>query len=156
MCDSVLVVFPVLCFSILCFISSILASEPNYFDISCLQFLAHLTQRVRWAIAITWCPSSVRKHFNLLLENLWSKWDQTWQECSFACSNQVLLLSSSNMAARGHKNLWLAEMFNDLLRYYMEDGIENCHEWSLQAANQVLLLFGLIENPRWLPAGDII
>jgi hypothetical protein len=26
---------------------------------------------------------------------------------------------------------------------------------NLQAANQVLLLFGLIENPRWPPAGDI-
>jgi hypothetical protein len=25
-----------------------------------------------------------------------------------------------------------------------------------QAANQVLLLFGPIENPRWPPAGDII
>jgi hypothetical protein len=56
-------------------------------------FLAHLTQRVMWAIAITWRPSSVRKHFNLLLENHWSKWDQTWQECSFAWSNQVVLLS---------------------------------------------------------------
>jgi hypothetical protein len=41
----------------------------------------------------------------------------------------------------------------DLLRYYMEDGIENCHELSLQTANQVLLLFGPIENPRWPPAG---
>ena len=61
------------------------------------------------------------------------------------------------MAARGHKSLWLAEIFNDLLlRYYMEDGIENCHEGSLQAANQVLLIFGPIENPRWPPAGDII
>jgi hypothetical protein len=50
----------------------------------------------------------------------------------------------------------LAEIFNDLLlKYYMKDGIENCHERSLQAANQVLLLFGPIENPRWLPAGDI-
>jgi hypothetical protein len=38
----------------------------------------------------------------------------------------------------------------------MEDGIENCYERLLQAANQVLLLFGPIENPRWLPAGDII
>jgi hypothetical protein len=37
----------------------------------------------------------------------------------------------------------------------MEDGIENCQEWSLQAANQVLLLFGPIENPRMPPAGDI-
>jgi hypothetical protein len=43
-----------------------------------------------------------------------------------------------------------------LLRYYMEDGIENCHESSLQAANQVLLFFGPIENPRWPPTGDII
>jgi hypothetical protein len=32
------------------------------------------------------------------------------------------------MAARGHKSLGLAEIFNDLW-YYMEDGIENCHEW---------------------------
>jgi hypothetical protein len=33
------------------------------------------------------------------------------------------------MAARGHKSLWLAEIFNDLLlRYYMEDGIDNFHE----------------------------
>jgi hypothetical protein len=38
----------------------------------------------------------------------------------------------------------------------MEDGIENGHERSLQAVNQVLLLFGPIENPRWPPAGDII
>jgi hypothetical protein len=38
----------------------------------------------------------------------------------------------------------------------MEDGIENCHESSLQAAKQVLLLFGPIENPRWPPSGDII
>jgi hypothetical protein len=61
------------------------------------------------------------------------------------------------MAARVHKSLWLAEIFNDLLlQYYMEDGIENCYEWSLQAANQVLFLFGPIENPRWPPAGDII
>jgi hypothetical protein len=38
----------------------------------------------------------------------------------------------------------------------MEGGIENCHESSLQAANQVLLFFGLIENPRWPPTVDII
>jgi hypothetical protein len=54
----------------------------------------------------------------------------------------------SNMAARGRISLRLAEIFNDLLlRYYMEDGIENCHDWSLQAANQVLLL---VEVTFWL------
>jgi hypothetical protein len=60
----------------------------------------------------------------------------------------------SNMAARGHTSLWLAEICYDLLRYYMEDGIENCHEWSLQSVNQVLLLFGPIESPRWPPVRD--
>ena len=30
----------------------------------------------------------------------------------------------------------------------MEDEIENCHERSLQAANQVLLLFGPIEKSK--------
>ena len=33
----------------------------------------------------------------------------------------------------------------------MEDGIVSCQERSLQDANQVLLLFWLIESPRWLP-----
>ena len=118
-----------------------------------VEFLAHPTRRVRWAIAITWHPSSVRKHFKQIEAN------------GTKCGRNVHLYGLtkccydrlSNMAARGHKSLWLAEIFNDLLlRYYMEDGIENCHEWSLQAANQVLLLFGPIENPRRPPAGDII
>jgi hypothetical protein len=74
-----------------------------------------------------------------------------WSIVVTFCSDRL-----SNMAARGHNSLWLAEISKDLLlRYYMEDGIENCHERSLQAANQVLLLFGLIENPRWPPARDI-
>ena len=44
------------------------------------------------------CPS---KHFNLLLENHGSKWDQTWQECSFAWFNQVLLLSLRSVIQYG-------------------------------------------------------
>jgi hypothetical protein len=50
--------------------------------------LSHLIRRVRWAIVITWGPSSVvcrpsvRKQFNPFLENHWSKWYQTRQECS--------------------------------------------------------------------------
>ena len=60
------------------------------------------------------------------------------------------------MAARCHNSLWLAEIskifFSDTtwkmeLKIVMNDQ---------QAANQVLLLFGPIENPRWPPAGDII
>jgi hypothetical protein len=31
-----------------------------FWPLCCLSFLAHLTQRVMWGIAITWRPSSVR------------------------------------------------------------------------------------------------
>jgi hypothetical protein len=59
---------------------------------------------VMWAFAITWRPSIVvRKHFNLLLENHLSKWDkkaQDW-ECSFAWSNQELLLSLRSVIQHG-------------------------------------------------------
>jgi hypothetical protein len=44
---------------------------------------------VMWSIAFTWRPSSsscvvIRKllHFNLLLQNHWANWNQTWYECS--------------------------------------------------------------------------
>jgi hypothetical protein len=58
-----------------------------------------------------------------------------WQECSFAWSNQVLLLfvpiGYPTWLPRAIKASDLTEIFNDLLhRYYMEDGIENCHEWN--------------------------
>ena len=66
-------------------------------------FFAHLTRRVMWAIDITWRPSSVRKHFNLLLENNWGKWDQTWHGLTMCCYFHYDRLS--NMAARGHKTL---------------------------------------------------
>ena len=65
------------------------------------------------AIAITWLPSSLRKHFNLLLENHGSKRDQMWQEFLFAWSNQVLLLSLRSVIQHGcqDKILRLAEIF---------------------------------------------
>jgi hypothetical protein len=44
-------------------------------------FLAHLTQRVMWAILITWRPSYVVNFFkNLLLWKYWTNGNQTWSE----------------------------------------------------------------------------
>ena len=71
-----------------------------------VEFLARLTRRVRWAIAITWHPSSVRKHFKQIEAN------------GTKCGRNVHLYGLtkccydrlSNMAARGHKSLWLAEI----------------------------------------------
>ena len=77
------------------------SSVPDLRPYDSHRFLARLTRRVMWAIAIPWRPLSVRKHFNLLLENHWSKWDQTWQEYSFSWSNQVLLLSLRSVIQHG-------------------------------------------------------
>ena len=48
----------------------------------CRPFLAHLSQRLTWAIVIAHRPSSVRKlsHFRLLLWNHWTEFNETWQE----------------------------------------------------------------------------
>ena len=76
--------------------------ELNFLFLVLGSFLAHLTQRVMWGIAITWRPSSVRRpssvvrrpssvvrrpsvnfsYFNLLLWNNWTKWNQIWQKAS--------------------------------------------------------------------------
>ena len=48
-----------------------------------LRFLAHLTQRVMWAIAITFRPSVNISHFNLLLRKYWANCNQTLVEWSF-------------------------------------------------------------------------
>jgi hypothetical protein len=47
-------------------------------------FLAHLSWKLKWAILIACCPSSVRKllHFRLLLQNHWANFNQTWHKSS--------------------------------------------------------------------------
>ena len=79
-----------------CFITN---NDKNYFAISCSTWLSMSSAR----LIFSYCHhlASVRKHFNLLLENHWSKWDQTWQECSFAWSNQVLLRSVIQHGCQG-------------------------------------------------------
>jgi hypothetical protein len=55
-------------------------------------FLAHLSWKLKWAILIAFCPSSVRPsvclsvckllHFRLLLQNQWANFNQTWHKSS--------------------------------------------------------------------------
>ena len=62
------------------------------------QFLAHLSQRLEWAIAVRFRPSSVVRspssvnflHFHLLLENAWLDFNQTWQESSLGVGDSKL------------------------------------------------------------------
>ena len=75
-------------------------------------FLAHLSRRLEWAIAVRFRPSSVVRrascvvrrassvvrrpssvnflHFHLLLENAWLDFNQTWQESSLGVGDSKL------------------------------------------------------------------
>ena len=78
-------------------------------------FLAHLSRRLEWAIAVRFRPSSVVRrpscvvrrascvvrrpssvnflHFHLLLENAWLDFNQTWQESSLGVGDSKLFKS---------------------------------------------------------------
>ena len=57
-------------------------------------FLAHLSRRLKWAIAVRFRPSSVNfLHFHLLLENAWLDFNQTWQESSLGVGDSKLFKS---------------------------------------------------------------
>ena len=70
-----------------------------------LLFLAHLSRRLEWAIAVCFRPSCVVRrascvvrrassvnflHFHLLLENTWLDFNQTWQESSLVVGDSKL------------------------------------------------------------------
>jgi hypothetical protein len=68
-------------------------------NVALYPFLAHLSWKLKWAILIACCPSSiclsVRKllHFRLLLQNHWANFNQTWHKSSLGegilnCSNE--------------------------------------------------------------------
>ena len=91
-------------------------------------FLAHLTRRVMWAIAITWRPSSSVvnfSHFNLLLWNHMTDWKQTWQECSLDGPLQSLYFwcrSEIQHGRQGQLCVLIGWNFNNLLvRNHMVD-----------------------------------
>ena len=55
--------------------------------------LAHLSRRLKWAIAVRFRPSSVNfLHFHLL-ENAWLDFNQTWQESSLGVGDSKLFKS---------------------------------------------------------------
>jgi hypothetical protein len=59
-------------------------------------FLAHLSWKLKWAILITFCPSSVclsvckLLHFRLLLQNRWANFNQTWHKLSLGGGDSSL------------------------------------------------------------------
>ena len=90
-----------------------------------IQFLAHLSRRLKWAIVIAHRPSSVRlsvrrpssvrrklSHFRLLLWNRWMEFNETWQEARSQRPLPSLCFSGRSEKQDGRPGLWLAETFS--------------------------------------------
>ena len=86
-------------------------------------FLAHRSQRLKWAIVIAHRPSSVRpssvcpsvrklSHFRLLLWNRWTEFNETWQEARSQRPLPSLCFSGRSEKQDGRPGLWFAETFS--------------------------------------------
>ena len=79
--------------------------------------LAHLSQRLEWAIVIAHRPSSVFpsvnfSHFRLLLWNRWTEFIETWQEAKSQPPLLSLCFSGRSEKQDGRPGLWLGETFS--------------------------------------------
>ena len=81
-------------------------------------FLAHLSHRLKWAIVIAHRPSSVRpssvrklSHFQLLLWNRWTEFNETWQEARSQRNLPSLCFSAD-------RKIKMAALASDWLRHF--------------------------------------
>ena len=102
--------------SIFSFSQNVFYLTQNKFQL----FLAHLsTTCSRGAFRVVMCPSCVVRFFkHLLLPNLWSNLDQTWQECSLEGPLQKLCTefdSIKNSGCHGNEIEFFKQFFKNLL-----------------------------------------
>ena len=83
-------------------------------------FLVHLSRRLKCTIVIMHCPSSVRpssvvvnfSHFQLLLWNCLTEFNETWHEARSQHPPPSLCFSGRSEKQDGRPGLWLAETFS--------------------------------------------
>ena len=116
-----------------------------------LFFLAHLSRRLEWAIVIAHRPSSVRRklsHFQLLLWNHWTEFNETWQE---ARSQRPLPSLGRSEKQDGRPGLWLAETFSTSPLKPLNGIQRNMTGSKISKPSTKFVLLGPIEKTRWLP-----
>ena len=128
-------------------------------------FLAHLSQRLRWAIVIAHRPSSVRpsvvarrpsvrrklSHFRLLLWNRWTEFNETWQEARSQRPLPSLCFSGRSEKQDGRPGLWLAETFSTSPLKPLNGIQRNLSGSKISTPSTKFVFFGLIGKTRWLP-----
>ena len=128
----------------------------NNFKISI--FLAHLSRRLKWAIVIghrlsSVCPSSsVRKlsHFQLLLWNCWTEFNETWQDARSQRPLPSLCFSGRSEKQDSRPSLWLAETFSNSSLKPMNRIQRNLTGSKISMSSTKFVFCGPIGKPDWL------
>ena len=126
-------------------------------------FLVHLSRRLKCTIVITRCPSSVVRrpsvrpsvvnftHFQLLLWNRWTEFNETWQEARSQRPLPSLCFSGRSEKQDGRPGLWLAETFSTSSLKPL-NGIQwNLTGSKISTSSTKFVFFGPIGKTRWSP-----
>ena len=132
--------------------------EVYLYTFKCLSFLAHLSQRLKWAIVIAHRPSSVRpssvrklSHFRLLLWNRWTEFNETWQEARSQRPLPSLCFSGRSEKQDGRPGLWLAETFSTSPLKPLNGIQRNLTGSKISTPSTKFVFFGPIGKTRWPP-----
>ena len=125
------------------------------YNFSLNTFLAHLSQRLKWAIVIAHRPSSsvVRKlsHFRLLLWNHLTEFNETWQEARSKRPLPSLCFSGRSEKQDGRPGLWLAETFLTSPLKPLNGIQRNLTGNKISRPSTKFVFFGRIGKTTWPP-----
>ena len=125
-----------------------------------LDFLVHLSRRLKCTIVIMRCPSSVclsvrpssvvnLSHFRLLLWNRWTEFNETWQEARSQRPLPSLCFSGRSEKQDGRPGLWLAETISTSPLKLLNGIQRNLTGRKISTSSTKFVFFGLIGKTRW-------
>ena len=128
-------------------------------DLNALRFLVHLSPRLKCTIVIMRCPSSVVRrpsvvnfpHFQLLLWNHWTEFNETWQEARSQRPLPSLCFSGRSEKQDGRSGLWLAETFLTSPLKPLNGIQRNLTGNKISTFSIKFVFFGPIGKTRWPP-----
>ena len=143
--------------------SDFISLHQEKFDLKiyCKTFLlVHLSRRLKCTIVIMRCPSSVCRpssvvvnfsHFQLLLWNRWTEFNETWQEARSQRPLQSLCFLGRSEKQDGRPGLWLAETFSTSPLEPLNGIQRNLTGSKISMSSTKFVFFGPIGKTRWPP-----
>ena len=98
------------------------------------------------ALASDW-----QRHFQLLLWNRWTEFNETWQEATSQCPLPSLCFSCWSEKQDGHPFLWLAEIFSTSPLKPLNGIQRNLTGSNISMSSTKFVFFWLIRKTRWPP-----